>query len=68
VADVARIRAGVKEACGSGLYAGAVDAVSGATIEKLKETGSFGASPELRALARSSHDFPVSPIVHKESG
>ena len=68
VADVARIRAGVKEACGSGLYAGAVDAVSRATLEKLKETGSFGASPDLRALARLSHDFPMPPIVHKESG
>jgi fructose/tagatose bisphosphate aldolase len=68
VADVARIRAGVKEACGSGLYAGAVDAVCRATIEKLKETGSFGASPDLRVLVRTSHNFPIPSSIHKESG
>jgi fructose/tagatose bisphosphate aldolase len=47
IADVDRIRAGVKEACGTGLYTGAVEAVREATVRKLREAGSFGAAPQL---------------------
>jgi len=50
LADVDRIRAGVKEACGVGLYTAAVEAVREAVLEKLKEAGSFGAAPELDAF------------------
>jgi fructose/tagatose bisphosphate aldolase len=47
LAEVDRIRAGVKEACGTGLYAGAVEAVREAAVDKLKETGTFGAAARL---------------------
>ncbi len=50
LADIDRIRAGVKEACGTGLYAAAVEAVREATLEKLKEAGTFGVAPEIDAF------------------
>jgi len=50
LADVDRIRAGVKEACGTGLYTAAVEAVRETTVEKLKEAGTFGVAPEIDAF------------------
>lgn len=50
LADVERIRAGVKEACGTGLYTGAAEAIREATVQKLKEAGTFGVAPELDAF------------------
>ena len=52
LADVDRIRAGVKEACGTGLYTGAEEAVREATVQKLKETGTFGAAIRLAAFVK----------------
>lgn len=47
LADVDRIRAGVKEACGTGLYTAALEAVREVTVEKLKEAGTFGAAADI---------------------
>ena len=44
------IRAGVKKACGTDIYKLMVRAVYDATIEKLKETGSYQKGPELRSV------------------
>lgn len=49
-ADADRIRAGVKEACGTGLYTSAAEAVREAVVEELKEAGTFGSAPELDAF------------------
>jgi len=49
-ADLESIRAGVKGACGTDLYAAASEAVQKATVEKLREAGTFGAVPELEAF------------------
>ncbi|MCL6581325.1 MAG: class II fructose-bisphosphate aldolase [Firmicutes bacterium] len=46
-ADLERIRAGVKEACGSGLYLGVVEAVYAETLKCLREAGTYGTGPEL---------------------
>ncbi len=50
LADSERIRAGVKEACGTGLYAGASEAVRLAVVDKLREAGTFGAATHLDAF------------------
>ncbi len=52
--DMERIRAGAKEACGSALYGAAVDAIAKATVEKLKEAGTFGASPGLEEFVHGN--------------
>lgn len=52
-ADLEGIRAGVKSACGTDLYAAVSEAVRKATVEKLREAGTLGTAPELEAfLAR----------------
>ncbi len=54
LADIDRIRAGVKEACGTGLYTAAAEAVRETTLEKLREAGTHGVAPELDAFLGSS--------------
>ncbi len=49
LAETESIRAGVKEACGTGLYTAAVEAIREATLAKLREAGTFGAAPEIEA-------------------
>ncbi len=52
-ADGDRIRAGVKDACGPSLYEGAVEAIRAATVDKLKEAGTHGASPAIDSFLAS---------------
>ncbi len=44
------IRAGDKKACGTGIFTEMTAAVYEATIQKLKECGSYGLGPEVQAL------------------
>lgn len=54
------IRAGVKAACGVAMYEGMTEAVAGATVEKLKECGSYGRGPEVAGiLGFDRPDLPV---------
>jgi len=47
------VRAGAKSACGTKIYNLMVQAVYNATIEKLKETGSYQKGPLLRSVIRA---------------
>lgn len=55
LAELDRIRAGAKDACGPGLYGAAVEAIQAAAVDKLKEARTYGTGPALAEFLSNHH-------------
>jgi hypothetical protein len=53
------LRAGLKNACGTGIFLKMIAAIAGRAVEKMKEANSYGYSPELLKLSG------LSPVVYE---